>query len=196
MNRDYLFKFLVKPCNIEELTKVIDEGLVHYNEMKLLKEKSISDSMTSLYNHNEIIKRVDMEIERCERHSSIFSIAMLDIDFFKKVNDTFGHLTGDCVIKKVSSIITDQLRKIDMAGRYGGEEFLVILPEANKDNAYMTLERIRKSVENILWDPSEVKITISGGIAQYYGEKTVDLIKKADDFLYKAKTSGRNRIEV
>ena len=120
---------------------------------------------------------------------------MMDIDFFKKVNDNHGHAFGDHVLIKISSIIEDTIRKTDMVGRYGGEEFLVIYTNTDSENALKTTERIRESVEKQKWDKPKLKVTISGGASQVKDEDASEMIIKVDDLLYKAKENGRNRVE-
>jgi diguanylate cyclase (GGDEF)-like protein len=120
---------------------------------------------------------------------------MLDIDHFKKVNDTYGHQAGDKILVKVCKITKFNLREVDILGRYGGEEFMVILPNNNIHNGYLVAERIRKSIEkqNHIKD---LKVTISGGIVELKEENGKELVEKADNLLYKAKRNGRNRIEM
>ena len=123
---------------------------------------------------------------------------MTDIDYFKSVNDTYGHAVGDLVLKTVSRVIKNQLRDYDIAGRYGGEEFVVLLPHTKLDEAQMVAERLRKAVENkkidiskILPDKGDINVTISLGVSQY---KDNEFIQEADKALYEAKDSGRNKV--
>jgi diguanylate cyclase (GGDEF)-like protein len=120
---------------------------------------------------------------------------MLDIDYFKKINDKYGHVFGDEVLIKISSVIEETVRKVDIAGRYGGEEFLIVIPGTDSGGAYKTAERIRESIEKIKWDKDGPKVTISGGVCEFKDEDSEKLIAKADKLLYRAKESGRNRIE-
>ena len=119
---------------------------------------------------------------------------MVDIDFFKTVNDTYGHHMGDIVLEKLSEIIKATIRDADIAGRYGGEEFLIIFPEISEDEAFRAGERLRKNIEAVEFE-NRIKITISGGVAEYIEETALELIEKADRNLYRAKENGRNRIE-
>ena len=131
---------------------------------------------------------------------------MIDIDFFKKVNDTYGHSTGDFILKTVSKIIRSRLREYDIAARYGGEEFAILLPFTDETEAAMVAERLRKAVENKVIDIEKVntkndiktiKITISLGIYQFKSaDKTQDLLMNADKALYEAKESGRNMVKI
>ncbi len=169
-------------------------------DKNLLRRIAVTDGLTKLYNHRFLINSLIKEINRADRYSRKLSIIMMDIDYFKKINDNFGHLFGDTVLKKVSAIIKENIRKVDIAGRYGGEEFLIILPETNILPAFCLAERVRKGVEaydwNVLFDSKDkISITISGGVAEMDEENYIALLKKADNMLYLAKDNGRNRIE-
>jgi two-component system cell cycle response regulator len=165
-----------------------------FNEIKML---SIHDGMTGVFNHAYAIKEVDSEIERAKRYNVNFSLILLDVDNFKEVNDSYGHLAGDFVLKSMAHLIEKNLRTIDIVGRYGGEEFIVILPQTDLENACIAGERLRKAValETFSHNDNVIQLTISLGIATYQnGKNTQDLIKIADDNLYKAKNGGKNKI--
>jgi diguanylate cyclase (GGDEF)-like protein len=165
-----------------------------FNEIKLL---SIHDSLTGVYNHAFIVKALEEEVGRSERYGSHLTILLLDIDDFKSVNDTYGHLAGDYVLDRVAKILEAGMRNIDIIGRYGGEEFLVILPETVGDQGFLVSERLRRDIENenFAYGDDLMKVTVSGGIACYgQGTDAKKLIKLADDNLYKAKKIGKNRI--
>jgi len=166
---------------------------------KRVEELSIRDSLTGLFNHAHIISTLDREFKIAERYEKLISIIMGDIDKFKEINDTFGHLSGDFVLEKISAILSESIRDVDYVGRYGGEEFLLILPETKKAEAVKVAERIRKKIENTEFDivSPPIKITISFGVASNEDnvETSHQLIKKADDLLYLAKKNGRNRVE-
>jgi diguanylate cyclase (GGDEF)-like protein len=164
-----------------------------FNEIKML---SIHDGMTGVFNHTYAIKEMDSEIERAKRYNVNFSLILLDVDDFKKVNDSYGHLAGDFVLKGMAHLIEKTLRTIDIVGRYGGEEFIVILPQTDLKNAYIAGERLRQAValETFSHNDDAIQLTISLGIATYQdGKNTQDLIKIADDNLYKAKHGGKNK---
>ncbi len=161
---------------------------------KMLDKITKTDGLTQLYNHKYIYERLEQEILKAKSFEKGLSIIMFDIDHFKHVNDTYGHQEGDLVIIAVANTLKTQCRKYDILGRYGGEEFLAILPNTNLEGAMLTAERIRKRIELLEFD-SGIKITISGGIAEYSNENALTLVKKADNLLYVAKESGRNRIE-
>ena len=123
-----------------------------------------------------------------------FSIILFDIDFFKFVNDNYGHQKGDYVLSAVADLIKSEFGKNSVSGRYGGEEFLVVLKNCSLEKAFITAEEFRKKVSGIKFKNSDFSVTISGGAAQSAGESASELIKKADKFLYTAKKEGRNRI--
>ncbi len=176
-----------------ELQKA-NEGLK--KDKRLFKSLSITDGLTKLYNHSHIIKLLSREVSRYQRYGRKFSILMMDIDNFKTVNDTYGHQVGDMVLKDVGALIRNNLRQSDIAGRYGGEEFLIIMPETDIDSALFIGERLRQNIENHYWHKSNIKIAISGGIVEYDGKLDYEgILNIADQLLYKAKKNGKNRIE-
>lgn len=160
-----------------------------------LNEMAIKDGLTNVYNQKNMYSRLKEEIKRAKKYNHSLSIIMLDIDHFKDVNDTYGHQVGDEVLVEVCKICKDNLSKIDILGRYGGEEFMVILPNNNIHNGYLVAERIRKSIEKQRYK-KDLQLTISGGVVELKAENEKELVEKADNLLYKAKRSGRNRIEM
>jgi diguanylate cyclase (GGDEF)-like protein len=165
---------------------------------KRYRELSITDSLTKLYNSRHFFRQLRQEIERAKRYEEPLSLILLDIDNFKGYNDTYGHLEGDRVLAVLSEVIKTNLRSADSAYRYGGEEFTVILPETECENAGLVAERLRKSFEDTVLSPlprSKVHMTVSVGVTQYVtGEEDSVLIKRADAAMYTAKTSGKNRV--
>jgi diguanylate cyclase (GGDEF)-like protein/putative nucleotidyltransferase with HDIG domain len=153
-----------------------------------------TDGLTELYNHRHFHERLDHEIGRGSRFGTIFCLIILDIDLFKAYNDIYGHLAGDEVLRKVGMCITTSIRSIDMAFRYGGEEFAAILPETQIDDAYRVAERIRKTIE-VQASSGAVPITASFGVASWPidGVMKEEVIARADAALYRAKQTGRNR---
>lgn len=154
------------------------------------------DELTGLYNRRHLFEVLDQECNRVSRKHEPFSVCIADIDFFKQVNDTHGHQVGDKVLRKVAKELNDSLRNIDCIGRYGGEEFLVILPQTALAGAIIKAERIRQQVENLTFtSEGEIfKVTLSIGLAEHkLGERTDDTILRADKALYRAKDSGRNK---
>jgi diguanylate cyclase (GGDEF)-like protein len=170
-------------------------------ELKVFEEAnhfSKCDSLTGLYNRGYFEDSLSGEISRARRYDTEFSILFLDLDDFKKVNDTMGHLAGDFVLKKVSNLIIKEKREEDVVARYGGEELVVILPETNKVNTIIKSERIRKKIQDmpLVFDGQKIQISVSGGIATFPQDATEanKLIRCADQALYRAKSEGKNQI--
>ncbi len=160
---------------------------------------AITDSMTKLYLQTYFKERLDQEIKKYERHNQEFSLLMLDIDYFKNLNDTHGHLAGDLIIKEVAKIIKDSVRKFDIVSRYGGEEFGVMLIGTGSETALLVAERIRKNVEKklFMYNNQELKVTISVGVAHISDCEELEysaFINFADKALYSSKNNGRNRV--
>ena len=159
---------------------------------------SITDGLTGLYNRRHFEMNIDREFTRVKRYPADLSIALIDIDHFKNVNDTYGHQFGDYVLKEISGIIDKSFRKTDMIYRYGGEEIVVILTETSLDNALIPVERLREKVEEhaFEYDGSTANLTISVGLSTNIAEVKThkELVEFADKALYKAKQTGRNRV--
>ena len=158
------------------------------------------DSLTGLYNRRAILGKLHELINRANRYKEDFSLIMLDIDHFKNVNDSHGHLTGDEVLVKIAALIRQNIRVTDIAGRYGGEEFIIILPHANLYSAWVVAERIRSIIGKAeIKDPAGnvFSVTVSQGLSGWErGEDADTLISCADEALYKAKGKGRNRVQI
>lgn len=185
-----------------ELEKEINERkkaerLLRESEERF-KSLSITDQLTGLYNRRQLHIVFENEIRRSKRYDRPLSILLMDVDDFKNYNDTYGHLAGDSVLAALGDIIRKSIRETDKAFRYGGEEFLVVLPETNGDEALTTARRILQAMRDKKFYPdveTEVVKTLSIGIAEYCtGELSNDLLKRADDNMYKAKIGGKNRI--
>ena len=159
---------------------------------------SVLDGLTGLYNRRQFEISLEQEYNRTRRHPSDFSLAILDIDFFKKVNDNFGHQYGDYVLKTVSDLLKQSFRKTDLLYRYGGEELVMIMPETNIEGALVPVQRLRRMVEEYEFDYNGVKtnVTVSIGLTMNYQSfnSTAEILKSADDALYRAKEEGRNRV--
>lgn len=162
-------------------------------ENKIIYEKSIRDNLTNLYNRNYIEQVLDDAMDNYMNHGEIFTLLMFDIDYFKSINDTYGHLQGDYVLSTVSNIIMRSVREIDYVGRFGGEEFIVILINTKQEEAREVAERIRKNINYFQWE-NGIKVTISGGLYENHIYVKEQCIKNADEKLYKAKKNGRNQI--
>jgi diguanylate cyclase (GGDEF)-like protein len=167
-------------------------------EHKLLLE-SITDPLTGLLNRRRFTELSSREVTRSRRHRLVFSVLMLDIDHFKRINDTYGHPVGDLAIKALAEVCTQALRPHDLLARYGGEEFVLTLPQTDSEGAHTVAERIRAMTE-ALQVPSEqgpVRFTVSIGISTYQsGLEFERVVQRADEALYEAKQSGRNRVVV
>jgi diguanylate cyclase (GGDEF)-like protein len=178
--------------------------LVSIENAKLYQEAeklSITDGLTKLYNHRYFQERLSMEIKRIDRYQGNLSLIMADIDYFKKINDLYGHAQGDLTLQEVGELIKKNFRETDIVARYGGEEFAIILPETNSNGAKIAAERLRKLIEEhnfTLGKKKNLKITISCGIAEYPAQATTkeELIKNADMALYKAKKEGKNKVVI
>jgi two-component system, cell cycle response regulator len=185
---------------IKKLQDELDGKNKQLEEANLqLRELSITDGLTGLFNHRHVHDLLHEEHERSKRSGDFVAIAMLDLDRFKQLNDTHGHPTGDIVLSETSRILRENAREIDMIGRYGGEEFIAVLPGADEEAAFQFAERVRLAVEEHVFrdDTKEIRMTLSGGVAS---GRAVDfpvpdeLIRRADQALYEAKGAGRNRI--
>ncbi len=171
-----------------------------HQELEKSQQEAQTDSLTLLINRRGLEKKLELERIRARQNDSPFSIIMVDIDHFKRVNDTFGHLVGDSLLKSIAYMLKEHLRRNDIAARYGGEEFLILLPETGIDGAKAVAQKIRKTLSTKEWKLKESgksmgKITVSMGIAIYkFNEPEESLIKRADDALYLAKNKGRDQI--
>lgn len=161
---------------------------------RLAELRADTDGLTGLYNHVYLMNTLDREMAVALRYSTPLSIVMIDIDYFKKFNDTYGHQTGDDVLRKVAELVRATLRQTDTAGRYGGEEFMLVLPQTNHAGAMQMAERLRSLIESTPFTTENLKVTISAGVAELSGQKPVELIQLADDRMYEAKRNGRNRV--
>lgn len=168
-------------------------------EQQLL-EMAATDHLTGLLNRREGFRRLSEEFARGERSGRPMCVMMLDIDHFKRINDTYGHLTGDLVLKKVALTLKKIVRSSDIVCRFGGEEFLVVLPETTRDDAMGLAERFRRLIEDVKClsdDQQTIRLTISIGVAERHGDDSDErVIDRADQALYKAKNNGRNRVEL
>jgi len=155
---------------------------------------SITDGLTGLYNHRHFQEQLEVEVKRAQRYDLALSLIMIDLDHFKEFNDTYGHLEGDSLLRKIAQILKSSLRETDLVARYGGEEFAVILPETDKEGASIAAERVRKTVSEQTFGEVGAKMTISLGVASYPDDACLraDLIRQADEALYRAKREGRN----
>lgn len=171
------------------------EKALQESEKKYL-ELSMTDDLTQLHNSRHFFKQLSLEIRRAKRYRNALALLLLDIDNFKEVNDSFGHMEGDRVLRRMGGLILEHIRNTDSACRYGGEEFAVILPETTGREAAAAAERIRKGIESerFVCDGKTFRVTASVGIAEYRPlDAPADLFKKADRSMYAAKALGKNR---
>jgi diguanylate cyclase (GGDEF)-like protein len=188
----------------QRMQKLRHENLDLIVQNRVLSEVSSRDSLTGLYNRWYVLEKIDVELNRSVRHGSPMSVLMLDIDHFKRINDSFGHTAGDEVLRSVGQVLRESCRVYDVPGRYGGEEFCIVLPETRVGNTTTVAERIRRrlAAASMPVGSTSVTVTASIGIAgmDCVPEEGVlssgDLIDRADRALYSAKHRGRNRIEM
>ena len=197
--------FVSKPIRFEELLLRLRRVLRERNITKeralmlaRLQDLAITDGLTKLYNSRYFYKQLDSEVNRAKRYNHPLTLLFMDIDYFKRYNDTYGHLEGDKVLVSIGKIIKSCLRKMDTAYRYGGEEFTVILPETNRGEVMTVAKRIKDAMENEKFSPQSEKsisITISIGATEYCpGERISALVQRADKAMYLSKQRGRNQI--
>ncbi len=197
--------YITKPFETEVLLAKI-KSLIRIKELqdelkktnKLLESLAITDGLTGVYNHRFFYQKLSEEYERAKRYNSFLSLVMLDLDFFKKINDKYGHVVGDNVLSEMAKIVMSNIRKNDIFARYGGEEFVLLLPHTGSQGAVQEAERIRKAIENHHFEHMEKRgdVTVSLGIVTFpskYIHNAEDMVKLADAALYEAKRLGRNR---
>ncbi|MHB1843755.1 MAG: diguanylate cyclase [Deltaproteobacteria bacterium] len=195
--------YLVKPFDPRELVARVS---THLQRLESLRELAVRDGLTHCYNHKFFKARLGEELARAHRHKNPLSVALLDIDFFKQVNDTHGHLVGDRVLAQLASLVSTSVRSIDLVARYGGEEFALLLPETEAAEAAVLAARIRERVERHPFGggapepaaaPAPLKVTVSIGVAQTVAPDAPDqFLARVDGALYSAKEHGRNRVVV
>ena len=191
---------------LEQLATQVATTVARANVFFEILKYATLDALTGLYNRHQLDTRLKQETSVAKRKNSPLCAIMTDIDFFKKVNDTYGHACGDLVLKEVAKVMRGELREYDIAGRYGGEEFVFLLPDTSKAEACMVAERLRDAVKKKVIDITEVNsdgavksisVTVSIGVSEYNGNLTAEeFIMNTDKALYQAKTSGRNTIKI
>ncbi len=197
------YDYITTPVNETELNVRIKALLKTYDTKKSLVKSAICDELTGLYNRKYLHHRLDAEISRSKRYGTPVSCLLLDIDYFKIVNDMYGYDWGDILLKKIAQMLSALVRKEDVLTRYGDEEFIVILPETTEQQAMLFAERFRADVEKMEFIPANEEerhpITISGGISSFPCAEEIEedsntLIRYAEHALYNAKQSGKNKI--
>lgn len=182
-------------------TFIIVAGVLAYKLSASFEKAAVTDGLMGIYNHKYFKQRLEGEVAKSRRYGQQTSIVLLDLDFFKRVNDTYGHATGDLVLKYLARWVTDSSRTTDVVARYGGEEVAIILPFTGLAGAQEFAERLRLKIsEQVIRDPeedAEFRVTVSVGVAQWEkGLGQLDLIKRADAALYQSKDAGRNRVTI
>ncbi len=197
------YDFIKRPINTEELavrTKAMSKIIRYRN---IAKKISMTDELTGLYNRKYLHHRLESEISRARRYGGSVSCILFDIDYFKTVNDMYGYDWGDVLLKKIAQMLEGLIRKEDVLTRYGDEEFMLLLPNTDENNAFIFAERFRKDIEKMEFIPANEEeahpVTISGGISAYpyldnMEEDANSIIRYAEHALYSAKQKGKNQI--
>jgi diguanylate cyclase (GGDEF)-like protein len=190
------YDYLVKPISRSVLLARVGVMLRIRRTDERVRHLSMIDDFTGLFSKTYVVRRLEEEMQRAQRRESALTVTMLDLDDFKKYNDTFGHLFGDEILKRVSATLKGNIRIYDSLGRYGGEEFLIVQPELVEVDAVATIDRLKEKLaeERFVEAGREVRVTFSAGSAQWDGLATPpDLIRRADSALYEAKRAGKNQ---
>lgn len=186
--------------NISDLRKkLVSSNAQLQAVLQQVTELATHDELTGVYNRRYLLEMLTHEKNRTDRGGSSFCVCILDLDYFKRINDTYGHTVGDEVLKTFAQTVQPLLRSTDFLARYGGEEFLLFLPQTSLEMAQHCVKRIQDALADVCLAglPEETRITASIGVAQYYLQETVGgLIERADKALYRAKQNGRNRMEL
>lgn len=205
MESDSLTEQIPYPDNeIGKLTQAIqgitDAELYKKNQQLMemnteLEALSITDQLTGLFNRRKMLQEIEREKLRIDRYNCNASIIIFDIDYFKEINDTYGHIEGDTILKELGEVVKSSIRKTDILGRWGGDEFVILLPETDLQSAVYVAEKIRRTVEEHIFSMGR-HVTVSIGIAMIKAYSSIeDTLKEADDMLYRAKEKGRNSVE-
>ena len=181
-------------ANVEH--RLRNPKVIEVSAYERTERSAVTDGLTGLFNRAYFLQALRHEMIRSRRHSLKTSLVLLDLDDFKKVNDTLGHLEGDRVLARAASLVKESVREIDVAARYGGEEFAVVLPETSRTGAYVVADRVRVRIEQRFRRRRGPRVTVSGGIVTWPDDAATpaDMIVKADEGLYRAKAAGKNRI--
>lgn len=184
----YLYELRLK---LRDKNRKLNKALATISEM------AHRDELTGIYNRRHLMDVLEQETRRCSRGATAFCLCLFDIDHFKQTNDRYGHLAGDQVLREIAQLINSHIRQIDSFGRYGGEEFLMIMPQTALAGAVFKAEQLRQAVAALEFPDIEAhfRVTLSVGVAEYHeGESAPDVLRRADEALYRAKSAGRNQV--
>jgi len=188
--------YITKPIHPSIVKARVKTHITLKQQRDLLKSMAVRDQLTGLYNRHYLVDMMTHKVSEAKRHEQPLCVIMVDIDHFKEVNDSFGHLEGDKVLEKIAKILQDGARREDIVARFGGEEMILVLNNCPLEEAVAKAEKLRKEIE--LSEPEGIAISASFGVAKVSesNDTCEKLIKSADDALYQAKAKGRNRVEV
>ncbi|MHC4344990.1 MAG: GGDEF domain-containing protein, partial [Planctomycetota bacterium] len=184
---------------IELFSQLIGGSIGNIKLFEKMQRQATTDGLTGLVNHKRIYEVLEKELWRCRRYGGPLSLIMVDVDNLKMINDTYGHRAGDKVIKKIANKIRECIRQIDTAGRYGGDEFAVILPSTALADAVVVAERMVSAVANspVTWSDGHIALSISVGLGEYDGQTSPeDITSRSDEALYSAKQAGKNTVRI
>ena len=168
--------------------------LIESGKLEKMQERAVVDGLTGLYDHDTLLTLLEKEVERAKRHTKPLAFLLFDLDGFKQINDEYGHQKGDEVLAKLADIVRETIRTMDIAGRYGGEEFALILPETEVTSASQSAERLRAAIEERFRQDAQLTISVGIACCPDDGNAVEALVKKADEALYQAKSEGKNRV--
>jgi len=198
-------KVTISLCNLGEglvCINIVDETLLHEanyrleQNVKTLEKISSIDNLTKIFNRSKFYERINHEIKIADRYNIELGLIFFDIDHFKKINDKYGHQSGDDVLVQISSKVSAYIREVDTFARWGGEEFVILLPGSSAQSTFKLAEKCRLLIQNIEFTDKKINVTSSFGVSNYISGETVDkLFLRADKALYQAKNNGRNQVQ-
>lgn len=188
--------YITKPIRPVILSARVDTHVTLKRQQDRLLQLAMHDQLTGLYNRHYMLEMVDQRLARARRHSTPLSLLIVDLDHFKQINDTHGHIVGDQILEEVSTLLNQQCRTEDTVTRFGGEEFLILMEPCSLNQAHYKAEVMRHQISELM--PSGIKVTVSIGAAEFSDADSSfnDMLKRADDALYRAKANGRNQTEL
>ncbi len=195
------FDYIKKPVDELELVARVQSAIRFKDQQDQWMECATKDGLTGIFNHSLLMELFEKELSRQRRNGGKIAFAMLDVDYFKLINDSYGHMAGDRILKEFSGILKQSVRQGDIIGRYGGEEFGVVISNLDRNGVLTLCERIRKKVEDSRFDVGSDSIGITASMGVFLlnanaGVTAAEMVKQADDALYRAKDKGRNRVEL